>query len=78
MKLPNTPNVNAQSFSVRSHDRTQRLASNRRADLVRFRIHGPAGRGGGVMTHLRDALTGISAALLMLAVWGFYDLIGVV
>lgn len=29
------------------------------------------------MTHLRDALTGISAALLMLAVWGFYDLIGV-
>lgn len=30
------------------------------------------------ITAARDALTGISAALLMLAVWRFYDLIGVV
>lgn len=29
------------------------------------------------MVYMRDTLTGISAALLMLAVWGFYDLIGV-
>ncbi len=30
------------------------------------------------MTHLRDTLTGISAALLMLAVWEVYTWIGVV
>lgn len=29
------------------------------------------------MAYLRDTFTGISAVLLMLAVWGFYDLIGV-
>ena len=29
-----------------------------------------------IMTHLRDTLTGISAALLMLAVWEVYGAFG--